>query len=331
VAYSQDTIIDVNAANVLAGILDGLLTTAGWSVVESLTPSGSYRTKVYKSAGTDNGAGYDWYIVIMWNSIGTEQQLEIMAGGAYDTGSHTLSEIAGYMQGTGSNPAFVDVVGALCDPRVVNVNVDTNTSYYTHGQPTTKPWFACIVPSSAFGYWASVTLDHVAVFTTITGNTTPSFLASDLALDSGYAALPFGVNDHPVIQHAAGSGISALMLGQASTNNANYVEAIAAFTHNYGAPLPILDGHYLDAFAWHPDWYLSGAQGAGGVPLWDNPGFGDGIRIGGAIDYYLVYGGSVGDTVEIDGATYVLSGNLPGQQSSGTGQYGTPCVAILVE
>lgn len=321
-AYAQNTIIDANAANIFAGVLDGLMIDAGWTVVETLTPSTTFHTTVYKSAGGSNVAGYDWYIALMWNAIGTEQQVEIIAGNGYDISTHTLKGIGG--KNTSQNPnasgqRYNEVDGSHFSPYVVNVATNTITTFSTHGGSQQKPWFAVVVPSSAFGYWMSVTLDHVGVYTTIPG----FFFASTLAMDSTYTALGF-VMVNPIISAASGPGSvgdlgpSGAIFGQGQSNfGTDWIQDDTRVSAMVGSPLPILTGHYLPAYAWRGAWYLSGGNGGSTTssPSWDSPAFGDGFHIGDAIDYYQVNRGNLGDTVEILGSTYVLSGLILGQIS----------------
>jgi hypothetical protein len=328
-SYAQDTIVSANAADAFAGVLDGLLLDAGWTVVEALSPGAStWRTKVYKSDGGDNTAGYDWYLAVKWNTLGTEQQVEVIAGAAYDTGTHSLGQVVSSTMVP--NNGVESSTGAYMGP--VNVNTQTNTTFTTtnHGQVIQKPWFASIVPSSAFGYWMSVTLDHVAIYTTIPG----WFHAATLAVDPAWAAQPFDTSVNPIIGAAGngiappnnyfGDGISANMI----VNGVAGFQPIAFRTHPIGSKLPIISGNYLPSYAWRAAYYLKAATGSAGTgtPPWDSPTFGDGFHIGDIIDFYYVYGGSIGDTVEIDGATYVLSGQVP------TSDGDNPTyIAVLVE
>src|SRR5690606_24551100 len=95
-----------------------------------------------------------------------------------------------------------------------------------------------------------------------------------------------------------------------STSGSDYRNPVVGFTDPIGAMLPALSNDYLPAYAWRPDFYLETLVGAGAG--WTTPtGLGDGLLIGSAIDFYMVAGGSIGDTVTIESATYVLSGPLP--------------------
>jgi hypothetical protein len=348
-AYAQDTIISANAASVFAGVLNGLLTTAGWTVVETLTPSGtnSPNTKVYKSAAADNECGYDWYLALMWKGTGTEAQVQIIVGGAYNAGTHNISQIpAGLspVQQAGGVKYAEAVTGDMWGAYNVNVATDTVTTTVPPRSSTTnqnKPWFAVIVPSSAFGYWASVTLDHFSVFTTVPG----SFFAGTLDLDADWVGLTgFGNGQclNPIVAFVQNStpntnefsGISALVKGSTGTPTAaNQLTPAGRFAKFVGAKLPALTGNYLPAYAWRLAAYLqtlsAGSASSGGTPSYDNAGVGDGLHIGDGIDYYMVYGGSIGDTVEIEGGTYVLSGQMTGNTSPDTQT--AIYVAVLVE
>jgi len=331
-AYAQDTIVDANAANVLAGVLDGLFIDAGFTVVETLTPGAStWFTKVYKSAGTDNQCGYDWYAVLMWNSVGTEQQVQLIAGAAYNAGTHVLSQIPGQFVAT----RFAEeTTGAFIGAYNVNVQTDLSFQINTHSQNIQKPWFCAVVPSSAFGYWASITLDHFALFTTIQTNSYG--FAATLDLDAGWPAEPFAVNESPLVGAAGGGttypnifaadGMSAAMV---CPPGATSFVPTTIRTAPIGSKLPILAGNFLPAYAWKPAYYLQSvaADVGSGTPPWDSPTFGDGVLIGTIIDFYFVYGGNIGDTVEIDSATYVLSGMINAQE----GPLVNPYVAVLVE
>lgn len=315
--YSQNTIIDVNAANVLAGIMDGLLTNAGWQTVETIvpagtTPDGIYRNRIYKSPGSSNACGYDWYVAMLWNTVGTEQRFQLIPFGAYDTtgGNKRARQIAAFATATGGNgnPGYNETDGAQSGYIDLTQPTTTDSSYYSHGVNYQQQWFNAIVPSSAFGYWASVTKDHVALFTTIGtgGNTANAFMGS-LNRDATYTPGLSFVAPNPIVNIGNSDwGISALVLGQ-GTSYSTYRRSTMKPAKGVGAPLPILDGAYLDAYAFRPAFYLTAVSGAGGTPPWDNPAFGDGFHIGDVIDAYQVFGGSLGDTVTILGQTYVLA------------------------
>lgn len=355
-AYAQDTIISANAANVFANVLTGLLVEAGWTLVETLSPSGTFTptTKVYKSAAADNQCGYDWYLAIMYKQTGTEAQVRILGGGAYDTGTKIMSQIPAdtvpISVSSGrqySEPVTGDLWGGY------NVNVATNTSATVTSSRSGAsaqnwPFFSIVVPSSAFGYWMSVTLDHVAIFTTIPG----SYVVGTLDVDPDYAALNSagfgnGVAVNPLVAYVQNSnpsttqftGISALAKGVAGTpSNTNQLSPRARRAGPYGSLLPAITGPYLPAYAWRDAWYLASidyqGKSSGGSPAFEDTALGGGIHIGDSIDWYMVYGGSIGDTVEIGGATYVLSGQITGSvqpDNSNDFIYPGAYVAVLVE
>lgn len=335
-SYAQNTIISANAANAYVAVLQGLLTSAGWTMVDSGTPSGSYRFQVWKSAAADNEAGYDWFLSIQWNSLGTEQTVDIIGGAAYDSTNKRISLIPttrpDFTSTTIPDGYASTVDGDIWGWVAINlaVTASNTTTINSKGtiSNTVKPWHSIITPSSAFAYWMSVTLDHVGLFTTIPN----TYVVGTLDLAEGWAAAPFPVSTNPLFGASINGGstplegVSASVIGTGSTNTVNLVPTNTR-SANYGAPLPVIDGSYLDAFAWRPRYNLTALSGAStGVPTFDSPQFGDGYPIGDAIDIYSATAGAVGDTVVIGGATYVLTGPM------GTSQVNArPCFAFLVE
>lgn len=344
-AYSQDTIISANASNALGTILEGLLTDAGWTLVEALAPSGTNtpRTSVWLSDGDDNECGYDWYITLMYKQVGTETQFRIIAHGAYDSGTHLATCVAVSDRGEDNMNVYYSaaVTGDMWGAQNVNVATDTSlsTSSPRNGSPIDQPWFSTIVPSSAFGYWASITLDHVALWTTIADGATPqagpaNFFAASLALDPDWVALNTGdfgagVVLNPVVMYSRQRALSGTLIGTDPAGGRIGQNSKRAL--NAGSKLPTLVGNWLPAYAWRDSHYWTGGNFAFGttIPAYDNPRPGDGVLIGQGIDYYAVYGGSIGDTVEIAGETYVLSGAF----GLATGDQATtgPYIAVLVE
>lgn len=331
-SYAQNTINNVDAANVLAGVLDTLLLDAGWTVVEELIPSGTFHTKVYLSAGTENQCGYDWYTVIRWNAVGTENYFEVLCGGAYNSTTHVLSQITDSDSGTGSttgsaSPYAETVTGAHCGPLNVNAAPTTSSSWSSHSNTINKGWFWCIVPSSAFGYWASVTLDHVWITTTIApanGRATQAFCAYTLDVSADWLAQPYPVASNPVCSMGFTSGISVSVIGNGTTDAVHINPSVSGLNVTYGVTLPALSSIFYPAYAWRPTPYLSSLNYNNLDPL-----VSPGVRqqtIGQAIDIYAVKGGAIGDTVTIDGATYVLSGPYLSTTGNGGMQ-----LAVLVE
>lgn len=330
-AYAQNTILDVNAADVLANVLDGLFLTAGWTLEDSMTPSGDYRVKVYKSSALDNQCGYDWFCAVRWDSTGTESFFEVITMGAYDSGTKLATQIAASLSGTGtasgsSSPYNEPVTGAHCGSLSMNSATSATTTWTTHGESITRDWFRVIVPSSAFGYWASITLDHVWFTTTITPPTnylTTAFCSYTLDVDPAWSALGF-VATNPVMMISGGQGCSVSIIGTGTTDNDHRFGTVAGQVDTYGVALPALTSDMLPAYAWRPTPFLSGIDYDALEPAIS---VGGGVRqfiIGEAIDIYAVREGSIGDTVEIDSATYVLSGNYNNVAT-------LPCFAVLVE
>lgn len=330
-AYAQNTILDVNAANVLATELDLLLIEAGWTVVEDLIPSGTFHSKIYQSSALDNQCGYDWFVCIRWNAVGTESYFEIIPMGAYDAGTNIGSQIACMMEGTGStsgssSPYNEAVTGAHCASLSMNTATSATNTWSSHGDSIPRNWFYAIIPSSAFGFWASVTLDHVFLTTTIApalSYQTTGIVAFTLDLDPEWVAYPLAAQN-PVAMLSRGAGVSVSIIGTGTTDNDHRQGFTDGLTQTYGVALPALTSDILPAYAWRPTIFWSGIDYDALEPT---VSVGSGTRqfvIGEGIDLWFVREGSIGDTVTIDGSTYVISGNF---NSSAT----FVCAAVLVE
>ena len=333
-AYAQDTITSANAANDFVNVLDGLLTTAGWTTVETLTPSGNFRNRVYLSPGTSNLCGYDWYIGVSWTTVGTENFVRVIGFEDYNAGTHVASGLCGArFDQNAPNSSYVTGRDSTGYTSTTTINMSTATILtttvtllYLSGSSTSQyatiPGFQTLIPSSAFGYWMSVTLDHVALWTTVATNVNHAVISS-LIMDDDYVAS--GLFDvHPVVAFTSQSfEMSSHIIGIAPTTTA-YTAVSASYSKAYGAKLPALSDTYLDAFAWQPYVYLDWMQQGSANPT-------PGTQINGMIvvgqipDYLLVWGGSIGDTVTVDSATYVLSPQLGGSTNA------QPTVAVLVE
>jgi len=331
-SYAQDTITSADAANALATALDALFVDAGWETIETLTPSGNYRNRVYKSNAADNLCGYDWFVVMTWTTVGSERYVDLWAGSDYNPTTKVLSHIAAgrQVESIGQGNAS-DSTGAFA-PGTINASTYTpgtsapvfnaygansasNTTIQTRG-------FHTLTPSSAFAYWASITLDHVAVFTTVAANA-QSGVYSTLDLDPIYAA-DTSFRPTPIVAWDTTSfAISDGLIGPAgAVSSGNYRATKIDYSRSFGSKLPALADEYEVAYAWRPAVYVDSITGSSSF---QDTSFRGGYYMGEAFDIYMVWGGSIGDTVTIDGGTYVLT--MP--MDPGSVQ---PCsIAVLVE
>ena len=317
-AYAQATITSADAANDLVTVIQGLLTDAGWTLEDTFTPSGTFRVQVWKSDGSLNQAGYDWYLTIKWNTVGTEQNVEIIGGAYYNSAGPTFGMVPARAGASGSgissNVNYSEPDGDMWGKFSINsATGTTKTGAPPHGGQgaTIRPWFCDIVPSSAFAYWCSVTLDHFGIFTTI--NSSAYYIVGTLDVNPDYVNLGYVASNplyslnQSLIWQDGIHGVSATVFGTGTTS-ADYRNPVTSHSGSWGVALPSITCEYLDAYAWRPAVYLSGLGGNGGSPAFDGPSFSDRILIGEAIDFYEVRAGSIGDTVTIDGGTYVISG-----------------------
>lgn len=347
-AYAQDTITSANAANDFATIVKGLLVEAGWTLVEENTPSGNFRNAIYKSDGLLNECGYDWYVAVMYTTLGTENFVRVLPFENYDSvsniasgfpvafdvdptgggspGGYSSARLNGLLSSTTLNMATTPV--GLTAFTVTKHTGSSSQSYNNAG-----PGFQTLIPSSAFGYWASVTLDHVALWTTIAANV-QSAVMSTIILDPDYVAAGL-FSDSPIVcwtGHAVGSNLtgyfqcsSHLAVGIDPTTTA-YVALGMTFSNVYGSKLPALSDTYLDAFAWQPYIYISYMIQGSTNPTPTTALRGQ-IVVGRVPDFLMVWGGAIGDTVEVELATYVLTGPMLTQFPTD----GRPTLALLVE
>lgn len=338
-AYAQGTMTSPNPSNDMRTIIDGLLISAGWTLVETLTPSGVFRNSVYKSPGASNLCGYDWYIMLAWQATGSEQVTSIMAGGAYNSTTHVLSQLLGSQMGIPASGGGIvtDNSGLYAMSQTLNASTLTaNTSgitiYYQNAANSnvfgSVPGIQTLLPSSAFAYWVSITLDHIFMFTTVSSGKHTDGVISTLARDPGfvadtnYFATPLVSWDIQPQFNVQGG-----LKGLASSSAMNYVASIQNFSGPFGPRLPIIHGTYYDAVAWKPYVWMADAQGALSSGTWDGTKLAGGLLIGHVPDFYMVYGGSIGDTVTIDSATYVLGPLV----TATTGLMAGLTAAVLVE
>lgn len=351
-AYAQNTITSANAADDFVGVLNGLLIEAGWVEVETLTPSVSTnRNRIYRSPGTTNLCGYDWFLAVSWSTLGTENFVRVIAAEQYNETTNILSGICGATfsetptsgGGSGAGSGYrsaLNTSGHLVSTTLNLGTLNTNTSPLTivcvsgassSSTSQSVPGFQTLIPSSAFGYWMSVTLDHVALWTTVATNR-QSAVMSSLVLDADFEAEAI-FNHTPLVGWGEGNvpggsylqGSSHFLVSAAPTNTV-YTAAAITFSGVYGAKLPALSDTYLDAYAWQPYIYLS-YMGQGPVNPTPGTQIAGQIVVGRAPDFLMVWGGSVGDTVEVDSAVYVLTGPMLSSWSTDL----RPTIAVLVE
>lgn len=260
--------------------------------------------------------------------------MEVTAGEFYNTGTHVLTgQLTGSFgpTGGGSTIASSNTDGTIETSGGRNASTfktSTTRGSITYDQTTvpvtTAAVFSTLIPSSAFGYWMSTTLDHVAIFTTVSGNSNNG-VVSTLVLDSAYAAS--SLFDHaPLVGWDQNDGflMSSHFKGVARSST-TYVSAHAKASGVYGSKLPALADTYLGAFAWAPHVYLDYLTQGSANPT-PNTQIDGGIHVGYVPDILMAWGGSMGDTITVSGVTYVLTGPLTSFAANLQ-----PTLAVLVE
>ena len=199
-------------------------------------------------------------------------------------------------------------------------------SYPVDPLNSSTPGFQTLIPSSAFAYWASISLVHFALFTTVAVNKQDAVYTA-LALDSDYVAAGL-YSPSPVVGWDIHFRAASGFLGLAGTNVATGIfrSSHMYYSRPFGAKLPSLSDEYFPAYAWQPHVYIDFLNGGPSGDPFEGTALQGGVHVGHAPDIYLVWGGSIGDTIEILSATYVLTGPL-GSTAADAGL----CVALLVE
>lgn len=330
--FAQGTMTSANASADIRAVIHGLLLAEGWQLIETLTPSGVFRNSIYKSPGTSNACGYDWYLVFAWQQTGTEQVTSILGASAYDPATKYVTGLVGARLGAlGGDRVANAADGHFSETTFAAASQTADASgFFTGFKPAgvnngqnAVSGIQTLLPSSAFAYWCSVTLDHVAFFTTVAAGTRSEGIVSSMILDPGYKGLAASFDQRPLMVWSNDPMFSSSggLKGVDNPTANNYIASTLSYSGDFGPELPRINGTYFSASAWKPYTWMSGASGAkSSGPAWDGTDLAGGLLVGQAPDWYMVHGGSLGDTVTIDGAVYVLCPRL-----------GAPTIAVLVK
>jgi len=178
-AYVKNQAISgTNPGNSLMSAIHPLLISEGWIQIKETTPSGTYRVRTYKSPGSTNQCGYDWYLVFRWNTVGFDDYFNVFAGENFDYDSDTLIRATVGNNATTSHDASSD--GALWGDISVNwYPTEVITSNLTGGG-TVNHTISIKTPFT-MNINISVTPDHFVMFPQSGGFFSSYFFTVDTA------------------------------------------------------------------------------------------------------------------------------------------------------
>lgn len=349
-SYASGTINSATPVAQFKAAVAALFTASGWTLAGSgTTASATYNYEVYKSAGGSNQCGYDWHVAIIWKEAGyfflvagdsynpttTELGAALVSGGqSMPSSKRPLGLFSAYNAGSsGLYPRIASFKISDCVASELNTGrVVSNTGFITGGMRFTPP------ASTAFGYWISVTKDHVVYGTTVAQGVGAAWT---VALDAEYAAITMSKSTTPVFVVGTGYAENSLVAPmdqgnilfsgalQLTTSSADARGVNMRLASQKGPTLPTLTSDLGVATASRPIVMMSQPikvpYSAGAT---DTTAFGgdwvDHIVVGRGIDLYRVRGGSIGDTVTIGSDQYVIitgfnefTAAIPGASSPG--------------
>lgn len=263
-----------NGGQVLSGQMNTWLTANSWTLVDTVT-SGTIVSKVYKSPGTSNSFGTDFYLANTYQST-TAGDLTWSMSQAYNTGTHKMTKYAPTTApGTTPDPTDFTVVDA--------------TGLFPYD--ASLQWGSHYVGAVGF-LWTSITVDRVIIGSTYSEATYMGLFDSFLATDP----FPIAMTQLTSVSGTAQSFTQGAVTnepGQVAIDTKNWGVCLAYTSPAYGALSPSQDiyngGKYLAQrtyFGCNRGWATYGT----GQPI--------GYR-GLPKDVLLVAGGSVsaGDTM----------------------------------
>lgn len=142
-AYATGSLTDANSSLALYNVMAGLLTTAGYTLVDTVVIS-TRTHKVWKSAAANNSMNLDWYLDVAYTTTGVGP-MHLTPFEFFDPATDL-----GYR---GAYAALDATIEATYGSRYGATGYALETNWFTVGTG--------IATSASFGYWLSVTGDRV--------------------------------------------------------------------------------------------------------------------------------------------------------------------------
>lgn len=326
-----------NPGGALQTALESALTSEGW-MPDHDASVGTRRARVYLSPGSSNKAGYDWYLAIMWDTVGTGF-FRVAAGEELDTPNELLLRAATGWNNAGPTPGAASGDGSMGADGATWGAIDllSTSSTLTPIGPgagtTTGVGGLNSLPTGGFTVHLGVTLDVVTgTFTAPVNPSNSHFLFS--TLDTGYPDTHYGefigpVSNTPLLGtwKTSGSNMTSLVsslwegptptgsAGRSCVLNSTVIGAVP------GPSLPALTHYDLHTSAWpivvtggiiaastsgadYRNWPGPTPPSDGGTSFpggLAGPTTGGRVIVGTANDVLLIAGGSRGDSVDVTG------------------------------
>ena len=156
-AYQTGTVSDANSSLALYTVLEGLLTTAGYTLVDTVVIS-TRTHKVWKSAAANNAMHLDWYLDAAYTTTGVGP-LHLTPFEFFDPATDL-----GYRGPYNVTDAIVE---ATYSSRYGNTGYALETNWFSSASGS----YGTATTSTAFAYWISVTGDRVIALSSTQPNT----------------------------------------------------------------------------------------------------------------------------------------------------------------
>ena len=226
--FATGSIISATPSTALMTVIDTNMLAVGWVFVETYT-SGTDITNVYKSPGSLNSWGIDFYVGVRRAS--TTGTIYVMLGELYDIATHKFTKYAyaGLSSLPDTDGTVIDAVGLLPTAMSSASNVAIN----------------CFT-SISFDYYLNCSIDRIILGTS-------AVVSSSAGVNPVYIGLydpVYSFDKFPICVMTLGQGNNSagVFYGSATREFSN-----AALTGNWSVQLPSTAGTYL---------YPTGAYGA---------------------------------------------------------------------
>lgn len=311
--FSQGTIESTNPAYQTALTVTELLNNAGWQVVDQGSLA-ELDYRVFKSAGSLSENGYDWHVTLMWTPTGAGT-FRLLYSEGYDATNKKLIAPAP----SGAAMSFPNAIGITPVKEDGTSFGDWSLETGTYDTPVPRtsasipPGYSKTVPTTPFAYWARASRNTV-VFSTLINDVPETAVGFTIKYQADIKTGPLG--DLPTARAVFRLDANAYSIQSDSPKNlaiqassvAKRPAGFAGHTANVswyeprGVQLPTTTGA-LNAQAVRPSYTITSLINTTETEILK---IGQPQYIGASGEDFIVWGGAVGDGIEIDGVQHIL-------------------------